>query len=664
VKSAYNVIGQLCGVGASVTWCTVTTPYASNFTYNAPGQVTGFTYGNGVTASTGYSNNRLQMTSLAYAKGSTTLLSLNYLYAHDSTYCASGATGNNGQIQCVNDVTDSPGTGRTGRSAAYTYDELGRLASALTTGTSGTGGYPQWGLSFTYDRFGNLIKEQSTAGSVGTTCLSVSAFTNQVTGSCAVNPLSTYNYDANGNMLKDGANILTYDAENRTTNATIGSSSVADYVYDGNGLRVKKCTPSCSASSPTITVYIFSGSKVIAEYTVSSGTPTLAREYLYAGGLKVATVDTATTYHLRDHLSVRVNTNSSGAIIGEQGHYPFGDIWYPLNTTTKEMFTTYERDPETGTGATGTGNDYAMARYNVTRLGRFSSIDPVGATADNPQTLNRYAYVTNDPINLADPTGQDAVSLGPDFPAHTCSFDAGVGYGVSACGDMCEVRVSSNCDETGGGAGGIHVNFSFDFPGQDDPFGESNGIPYGVVPAPFSLFNLLFGGNQQCEFGGLCGNSFQDGAGGDGGPDTFANCVKTLANAGSVANALGLGNSKVGNLLLGSTTGSFIELGQDLSQANALRSAKDAAGIVAGQAIPALVSSGVRSATTVTTRIVAVRATESTLTVTALTVTSRSLLGRLATKAISVVGLATLGVDAIITYKAISACREDRGGFH
>jgi hypothetical protein len=42
----------LCGVGASVSGCSVTTPYASSFAYNAPGQLTGFTFGNGVTAST------------------------------------------------------------------------------------------------------------------------------------------------------------------------------------------------------------------------------------------------------------------------------------------------------------------------------------------------------------------------------------------------------------------------------------------------------------------------------------------------------------------------------------------------------------------------------------------------------------------------------------
>ena len=184
----------------------------------------------------------------------------------------------------------------------------------------------------------------------------------------------------------------------------------------------KNARQAVQPSSPTITVYIYSGSKVIAEYTVTSGTPTLAREYLYAGGLKLATIDTATTYHLRDHLSVRVNTNTSGAIVGEQGHYPFGDSWYLNSTTTKEMFTSYERDPETGDGTTGTGNDFAMARYNVNRLGRFSSIDQLSGNLSNPQSLNHYAYSLNDPINDADPSGMsDLKAVGET--GKTCGLD-------------------------------------------------------------------------------------------------------------------------------------------------------------------------------------------------------------------------------------------------
>jgi RHS repeat-associated protein len=393
VVSGYDAIGRLCGVGASVSGCTVTTPYASGFSYSAPGQATGFTLGNGVTASFGYSNNRLQMTSLAYTKSSTTLLGLNYYYAYDATNCPTGAAGNNAQIQCIIDGTS---TAAAGRSAKYSYDELGRLSTASTSGTST---YPVWGLSWTYDRYGNRTAQSVTAGSAPSDSLMIGTSTNQVTG-------TGYSYDANGNMLGDGVNTMTYDAENRMVTSSNGSSS-GQYVYDGNGIRVKKCVPNCS-SATTTTRYIFSGSKVIAEYDNGAAASSPSREYLYAGGLKVATLVSSTpTYHLRDHLSVRVNTDNSGSIIGEQGHYPFGDSWYLNSTTTKEQFTSYERDAESG-------NDYAMARYNVNRLGRFSSVDPLSGNLSNPQSLNHYAYALNDPINGADPSGLS--SCDPDNP--------------------------------------------------------------------------------------------------------------------------------------------------------------------------------------------------------------------------------------------------------
>lgn len=74
------------------------------------------------------------------------------------------------------------------------------------------------------------------------------------------------------------------------------------------------------------------------------------------------------TYHGFDRLSDRINMNASGAKIGEQGHYPFGESWYATNSTTKWHFTNYERDSESS-------NDYAKARYDVNRLGRFLTVD-------------------------------------------------------------------------------------------------------------------------------------------------------------------------------------------------------------------------------------------------------------------------------------------------
>jgi RHS repeat-associated protein len=110
------------------------------------------------------------------------------------------------------------------------------------------------------------------------------------------------------------------------------------------------------------------------------------------------TTTTALQYYHPDHLSPRVTTDSSGNVIGQQGHYPFGESWYASSTTTKYLFTSYERDTESG-------NDYAQARTYVNRLGRFASPDPLAGLIGDPQSLNRYSYVRNEPIDFEDPSG-------------------------------------------------------------------------------------------------------------------------------------------------------------------------------------------------------------------------------------------------------------------
>ena len=192
-------------------------------------------------------------------------------------------------------------------------------------------------------------------------------------------------------MTNDGQNTLVYDAENHAVTAT-NSSTSATYYYDGNGLRVRSAYPS------SYTVYIFSGSKVIAEY-VNMGAPSPPnREYVYSGAALLAKIDsTGTHYYHQDHLSNRMVTDSSGNIAAQLGHFPFGESWYN-STNDKLLFTSYDRD-------SATGNDYAMARNYVSRLARMASPDPVAGSTVNPQSLNRYAYVANDPAELTDPSG-------------------------------------------------------------------------------------------------------------------------------------------------------------------------------------------------------------------------------------------------------------------
>jgi RHS repeat-associated protein len=56
-----------------------------------------------------------------------------------------------------------------------------------------------------------------------------------------------------------------------------------------------------------------------------------------------------------------------------------------------------------------TGLYYYGARYYDATAGRFVSADPIVPAPGNPQSLNRYAYVLNDPVNLTDPTGHFSI---------------------------------------------------------------------------------------------------------------------------------------------------------------------------------------------------------------------------------------------------------------
>jgi RHS repeat-associated protein len=375
VQQSYDSFARLCEVAPSTTGCgTAASPYATAYAYNVANQPTGFSYGNGVTAAATYSPDRLQMRSLAYAKGTSTLLSLNYDYAQGG--------GNNGQITGITDNADN------GRTAYYGYDALGRLALASTVGDAN---YAAWGLSWAYDNFGNRTGQTVTAGTAPANCLNISTSTNRITDTCQGG--SGITYDTAGNMTNDGVNALIYDAEDRVTSSSGGGGS-GTYTYDGYGQRIEK-----TASGAT-TVYIFSNSQVIAEYGPSAPASSPNVEYIYSGGMLLARIQSSgTQYYLHDLLSPRVTTDSSGNVLGQQGHYPYGEQWYAANTTTKWFFTTYERDAESN-------NDYAMARYYVNRLGRFNASDPLGGSASDPQSLDRYAYARNDPVNKMDPSGR------------------------------------------------------------------------------------------------------------------------------------------------------------------------------------------------------------------------------------------------------------------
>jgi RHS repeat-associated protein len=118
----------------------------------------------------------------------------------------------------------------------------------------------------------------------------------------------------------------------------------------------------------------------------------------------------------------RIVLDKSGSLANTTRHdyLPFGEELFAgrttglgyTNDTTRQKFTSKERDVETGL-------DYFGARYYSLIQGRFTSPDPLhaSATVTDPQSFNRYSYVRNMPLISIDPNGLDDCVIGK-----TCSF--------------------------------------------------------------------------------------------------------------------------------------------------------------------------------------------------------------------------------------------------
>jgi RHS repeat-associated protein len=133
-------------------------------------------------------------------------------------------------------------------------------------------------------------------------------------------------------------------------------------------------------------------------------------EYVFFSGKRVALLPAGSTaqYYVEDSLgSSRVITSNTGVVCYDADFYPFGGERPVTDTCTQNSykFEGKERDVETG-------NDDFGARYYSNRFGRWLSADwssvpaPVPyANLTNPQTLNLYSMVSDDPESFADLDG-------------------------------------------------------------------------------------------------------------------------------------------------------------------------------------------------------------------------------------------------------------------
>jgi len=306
-----------------------------------------------------------------------------------------GLGADNGNVNAIANNRD--GT----RSQTFSYDTLNRISTAKTTSTTGA---HCWGESFTVDIWANLSSITPLSGYTGCTTENLSLVLtpqNQVGGDT---------YDAAGNLTVvpgTGGASYTYNAQGQMT-ATAGIT----YLYDGDGKRVEKATTGPPLEPFKLYWYGMGDDPLDETDATGSITTSSFNEYVFFAGKRIGRRDSSSNvfYYFADNLGTsRVNVQAGQTTpCYDADFYPFGVERVITNTCPQDYkFTGKERDAESGL-------DYFGARYYASNIGRFSSADLKGLGLRhllNPQKLNKYSYVLNNPLSLFDPNGMEEITI-------------------------------------------------------------------------------------------------------------------------------------------------------------------------------------------------------------------------------------------------------------
>gem|GEM_PF-5661398 len=227
---------------------------SNNQVTSIPGFVTNVNYytsgtSTGLPSSFTYANNRT--TSLTYNTRNFTsqinaglVLNMGYIY-----------TDPRGNMTSITNHLDSS------KNHTFTYDGLNRLNTF--NGPWGTG-------SFTYDSRGNRLTK--TVAGVATNYAYAS---NRLTSTSGGESFSfTYNND--GDAIGINGHILQYDTLHNLLSYRQGSNSIADFTYDGDGMRVTK-----TAGGKTTVYHYDQEGRVLSE---DDGNGNLIADYIYLNG--------------------------------------------------------------------------------------------------------------------------------------------------------------------------------------------------------------------------------------------------------------------------------------------------------------------------------------------------------------------------------------------
>ncbi|MFL5911696.1 MAG: DNRLRE domain-containing protein [Gaiellaceae bacterium] len=294
-----------------------------------------------------------------------------------------------------------------GNSTSYTYDNVGRLATANTNKAGGgTDNY-----SYNYDKSGNMLSQthNSSVTSFGYNaanqlCWKLAGSSSNLCGSTPTGAI-TYTFDANGNQTgsSDGR-TFSYNLRNQQTDYTPVGSWDHQATYAGADQRETTMYDNIAFTYNTMGLGRRINTNVgwVDDYTREPDGRIIGEHGETAGDHE---------YYLHDgHGSIVGLINQTGALQDSYTYDPYGT---PLTDNGQPCCAVNVYNPWLFQGGNGyyssstTGLYRTGYRWNDPTLGAWTQQDILG----NPFDVrgNRYIFVGDDPVNLFDPTGAESV---------------------------------------------------------------------------------------------------------------------------------------------------------------------------------------------------------------------------------------------------------------
>ncbi len=327
------------------------------------------------------------------------------------------------------------------KSVAYVYDAAERLttltdwlkqSTSYTRDKTGAVKVIQYGngarVDKTYDKAGRLtalINRNAASAIISDHALTLDGAGNPTSASLNL-PLLPTNpgkaaamlYDASNRMTSVGGKAITHDTDGRLTTDPTGSAAIQyaynaqdlitgvtkggkltdRYVYDGDGRRLARI----SGGQTTRYVLDLTGGDLYSVLAETDGSNKVLRYYLYGEGLvSQITGNSHRYYHFDQSGNTLALTDSKGVVTDTYAYEPFG------NTTAKgSSYNPFRFVGEYGVMDDSNGLHHMRARYYQPDLRRFVSLDALNGEITDPMTLNRYQYVSGNPMVGVDPSGK------------------------------------------------------------------------------------------------------------------------------------------------------------------------------------------------------------------------------------------------------------------